>query len=171
MTDAHGASCAVWPRSLHRSPPEQAKATGKWRDNIRRGGSRASQREQRETGRSHRPLRGGTSWPKRRSQGTPPVRLRERDRKRQCLDLSSSGTPVGHCLQGHPAGSGEVSGNDAFVAHECGTPAPGPAAGVIDSGIMAVSPPCSYRPAPAKRGPLTKDFLPRCIRTPVKPLR
>ena len=30
---------AVWPRPLRRSPPEQAKATGKWRDNIRRSGS------------------------------------------------------------------------------------------------------------------------------------
>ena len=35
MTDAHGASCAVWPRTLRRSPPEQAQATGKWRNNIR----------------------------------------------------------------------------------------------------------------------------------------
>ena len=50
VTDAHGASCVVWPRPLRRSPPEQAKATGKWRDNIRRGGSRARQSEQRETG-------------------------------------------------------------------------------------------------------------------------
>ena len=50
MTDAHGASCVVWPRSLRRSKPEQAKATGKWRDNIRRGGSRARQSEQPKTG-------------------------------------------------------------------------------------------------------------------------
>ena len=50
MTDAHWASCAVWARPLLRSPPEQAKATGKWRDNIRRGGARAvSQSEQPET--------------------------------------------------------------------------------------------------------------------------
>ena len=51
MTDVPGASGAVWPRPLRRSPPEQAKATGKWRDNIRHGGSRAGQSEQRETGR------------------------------------------------------------------------------------------------------------------------
>ena len=31
-------------------PARASKATGKWRDNIRRGGSRASQSEQRETG-------------------------------------------------------------------------------------------------------------------------
>ena len=37
MTVAPRASVAVWSRSLRRSPPEQAKATGKWRDNIRRG--------------------------------------------------------------------------------------------------------------------------------------
>ena len=49
MTDAPRASVPVWPRPLLRSPPEQAKATGKWRDNIRRGGSRARQSEQRET--------------------------------------------------------------------------------------------------------------------------
>ena len=49
MTDASGASSAVWARPLRRCPPEQAKATGKWRDNIRRGGSRASQ-SQRMTG-------------------------------------------------------------------------------------------------------------------------
>ena len=49
MTDAPRASVAVWPRPVRRSPPEQAKATGKWRDNIRRGGSRAHQSEQRET--------------------------------------------------------------------------------------------------------------------------
>ncbi len=34
MTDAPRASGAVWPRPLRRSPPEQAQATGKWRDNI-----------------------------------------------------------------------------------------------------------------------------------------
>ena len=45
MTDAPRASVAVWPRSLRRSPLEQAKATGKWRDNIRRGGSRDRQSE------------------------------------------------------------------------------------------------------------------------------
>ena len=50
MTDAPGASSAVWPRPLRRSQPEQAKATGKWRDNIRRGGSGlVSQSEQQET--------------------------------------------------------------------------------------------------------------------------
>ena len=43
MTDAHGASGAFWPRPLRRSPPEQAKATGKWRDNIRRSGSGTGQ--------------------------------------------------------------------------------------------------------------------------------
>ena len=36
-------------RSLRRSPSEQAQATGKWRDNIRRGGARARQRGQPET--------------------------------------------------------------------------------------------------------------------------
>ena len=49
VTDAHGASCAIWPRPLRRSPPEQAKATGKCRDNVLRGGSRARQSEQPET--------------------------------------------------------------------------------------------------------------------------
>ena len=43
MTDAHGASGAVWPRPLRRSPPEQGKATGKWRNNIRAVDRGASQ--------------------------------------------------------------------------------------------------------------------------------
>ena len=63
MTDAHGASCAVWPRPLPRSPPEQAQATGKWRNNIRRGGSGTSQSE-RTTGTpggSHLPFPGTTT--------------------------------------------------------------------------------------------------------------
>ena len=58
MTDAPGARSAVWQRPLRRSPPEQAQATWKWRDNIRRGGSGTSQSE-RTTGNpggSHRPL-------------------------------------------------------------------------------------------------------------------
>ena len=50
MTNALGASCAVWAPPLRRSPPEQSQATGKWRDNIRCGGSQARQSERRETG-------------------------------------------------------------------------------------------------------------------------
>ena len=83
MTDAPGASGAVWPRPLRRSPPEQAQATGKWRDNMRRGGSGASQSE-RTTGEA-----GISSAGSRRAQrqnefesgiqGTPQTRLlRER---------------------------------------------------------------------------------------------
>ena len=49
MKDAPGASGAVWARTLRRSPPEQAKATGKWRDRLWRGRSGASQSEQSET--------------------------------------------------------------------------------------------------------------------------
>ena len=70
VTDAHGVSCAVWPRPLRRSPPEQTQATEKWRDNIRRDGSRANQSEQRETGaisraatRHHEPPKAATHGP------------------------------------------------------------------------------------------------------------
>ena len=61
MTDAPRASVAVWPRTLRRSPLEQAKATGKWRNNIRRGGSRARQSE-RTTG--NEDLLGGLPAPR-----------------------------------------------------------------------------------------------------------
>ena len=63
VTDAPGASSAVWPRPLRRSPPEKLQAMGKWRDNIQRGGSGTSQSE-RTTGNpggSHLPLPGTTT--------------------------------------------------------------------------------------------------------------
>ena len=68
VTDAPRASVAVWPRPLRRSPPEQAKATGKWRDNIRRGGSRASQSD-RITGNEDLP--GGLPAPRAARSGDP----------------------------------------------------------------------------------------------------
>ena len=47
-------------RLLRRSPPEQARATGKWRDNIWRGGSRAVRANNRQPAGVHRPLLGTT---------------------------------------------------------------------------------------------------------------
>ena len=50
MTDAHG-QAARSGRGLCTGPRRsKPKATGKWRDNIRRGGPQARQSEQRETG-------------------------------------------------------------------------------------------------------------------------
>ena len=95
MTDAPGASGAVWLRTLRRSPPEQARlrengetTSARWIGGLvsqgeqpgKRGVSAAgSRRAQRQND-----LESGI-------QGTPQTRLlRERDRKRQCLDLSRS---------------------------------------------------------------------------------
>ena len=107
VTDAPRASSAVWPRPLRRSPPEQAQATGKWRNNIRRGGSGARQSEQRKTGGSHRPLPGTTNCPKRR-----------------CRDRGCGCTPG-------DGRDGCAAGNRA--ARSRGVPAPIPGSGTIIS--------------------------------------
>ena len=67
MTDAHGASCAVWPRPLGRSPPEKPRL----RENGETISGAVDRRPVRandgKPGGSHRPLPGSTSCPKRRS--------------------------------------------------------------------------------------------------------
>ena len=100
VTDAHGASGAVWPRPLRRSLAEQAKATGKWRDNSRRGGSRARQSEQRGKRGSQRraPSAPNDKMSSNRGcRGTPQTRLlRERDRQKATVSRSVPKRGVSH---------------------------------------------------------------------------
>ena len=93
VTDAPRASGAVWARPLRRSPTEQAKVTGKWRNNIRavdRGP--VSQGEQP----GKRGISPADSWQGQRQnelesgmRGTPQTRLlRERDRQKATVSRS-----------------------------------------------------------------------------------
>ena len=94
MTDAHGASSAIWPPPLRRPPPEQAKATGKWQNNIRRGNrGLVSQSEQLQTRAFQRTPAtfNDQDKPGVAGAGDTTGELRDRDRWSQCLALSPSG--------------------------------------------------------------------------------
>ena len=101
VTDAHGASGAVWPRPLRRSPPEQGKATGKWRNNIRAVDRGASQ-SRRTTGEAGVSAAGSQRAQRQNElesgiQGTPQTRLlRERERQKATVSRSVPKRGVSH---------------------------------------------------------------------------
>ena len=66
VTDARGASGAVWPRPLRRSPPEQARLRGNGERTVAVVDRRRVRANNGKPGGSHRTLPGTTSCPKRR---------------------------------------------------------------------------------------------------------